>query len=64
MSEVAEEKKKVVRFEDGKVLVEFAKEIDTNKDGQPVAKIALVVEIDIAEIPDEAYDAWKKKKAE
>jgi len=59
---MGEEEKKIVRFENGKVIVEFAKEIDTNKDGEPVAKISLAVEIDIAEIPDEAYDAYKARK--
>lgn len=48
------------KFEDAKLIV--SAEVDTNKDGQPVAKLAF--EIDLAEIPDEAMAAILKKKSE
>lgn len=47
-------------FKDAKLIV--SANVDTNNDGQPVAKLAL--EIDLAEIPDEALSAILKKKAE
>jgi hypothetical protein len=55
---------KIVEFKDGKVLVKFEKSLDPNKDGEPLGSISLNLEIDIAELPDEAYDYWKSKKAE
>lgn len=47
-------------FKDGKLIV--SANVDTNKDGEPVAKLELVV--DLAEIPEEALSAILKKKAE
>lgn len=45
------------KFEDSKLIVSAV--IDTNKDGEPVAKMTL--EIDLAEVPDEVFSAIKKK---
>lgn len=57
---------KVVDFKDGKVLVNFnlEKEIDPNKDGEPLAgvKLNLNVWLSISELPDEALDYWKSRK--
>jgi len=58
-----EEKAKIVEFKDGKIKIEFSKEIDTNKDGEPVAGVSISLWVDLAEIPDEALSAWKAKKA-
>ena len=55
---------KIVEFKDGKVLVKFEKELDPNKDGEALGAVSLNLWIDIAELPDEAYDYWKSKKAE
>lgn len=62
-----EEKKKAFRIENGELVIEFAKSFDPNKDNEAVAEVALVVRVDLAEIPDEIVDAWtarKKDKAE
>ena len=56
------EKKKMVTFEDGKLKISFQKEFDTNNDGEPLGKIEMNVEVDLMEIPDEAYDAWMNRK--
>lgn len=47
-------------FKDGKLIV--SANVDTNNDGQPVAKLELV--IDLAEIPEEALAAILKKRSE
>lgn len=56
------EKPKKVRLEDGKLVIEFDKAFDPNKDGEELASVALKISVDLAEIPDEAVDAWKKRK--
>jgi len=57
-----EETGKVVDFKDGRVLVKFAREFDTNKDGEPVLGLDISLWVDITELPDEAIDAWKSRK--
>ena len=47
------------KFEGSKLVVSAI--ADSNNDGEPVAKLNL--EIDLAEIPDEALDAISKKKS-
>ena len=56
------EKVKIFEYKDGKILIKFAKEIDPNKDGEVLAGIDLTLWVDITELPDEAYDAYKAKK--
>lgn len=46
------------KFEGSKLNVTAS--VDTNKDGEPVATLAL--SIDLAEIPDEVFAAIKAKK--
>lgn len=46
-------------FKDGKVLV--SAKLDSNKDGQPSAKLSL--EIDLTEMSEEALHLILKKKA-
>ena len=45
------------KFEGSKLKAEAV--FDTNKDGEPVAKMTL--EIDLAEVPDEVFSVIKKK---
>ena len=61
---MTEEKKKIVEYKDGKVMVKFDKEFDFNNDGEPVLKMGVNVELDVMEIPEEAYAMWKAKKEE
>lgn len=48
-----------MKFEGTKLILSGA--VDSNKDGQPLAKISL--EFDLTEIPDEVFSALSKKKA-
>ncbi len=59
---MSEKKDKIIKLENGKLLIKFKKSIDPNGDGEELASIALEVSVDLAEIPDEVIDAWKKKK--
>lgn len=59
---MGEEKAKVFEMVDGKLKVNFKKEIDPNKDGEPLAGVELSVYVDVAELPDEAIAIWKAKK--
>ena len=56
------EEAKIVSYKDGKILVELDKTIDPNKDGEPLAGIKLSLWVDITELPDEAFDAYKARK--
>lgn len=56
------EKAKIFEYKDGKILIKFNKEIDPNKDGEVLAGIELSLWVDITELPDEAYDAYKARK--
>jgi|DEB0MinimDraft_6_1074348.scaffolds.fasta_scaffold194735_3 hypothetical protein len=53
---------KVVKFENGKVLIEFEKTFDPNQDGEPIGAVSVRVWLDLSELPDEALDYWKSKK--
>ncbi len=57
-----EEEAKIVEFKDGKVLVNFSKELDPNKDGEPLGGLKLSVWIDLSEVADEVLDYWKSRK--
>ena len=53
---------KIVEYKDGKVLINFEKELDPNQDGELLGGIKFTLWIDITELPDEAYDAYKSRK--
>jgi len=57
-----ESKAKFIRMEGSKMLVSFEQEFDPNKDGEPLGGISINLWIDIKELPDEAFDAWKSRK--
>ena len=59
---MGEEKQKIVKFEDGKLKVTFAKSFDPNNDGEPLGSVSFNMELELSEIPDEALDAWKKMR--
>lgn len=48
-----------VKFEGTKLLASV--QVDSNKDGQPMAKLSL--EVELTEIPDEVFAAVKAAKA-
>ena len=54
---------KIVTFEDGKLKVKFEKSFDPNQDGEALGSVSFLLELELAEIPDEAYDAYKAFKA-
>ena len=41
------------KFEDGKLIIN----VDLNKDGESVLKL----EVDLTELPQEIWDAWRNK---
>ena len=53
---------KVVKFENGKVQIEFEKSFDPNNDGEPVGAVTFKLWLDLSELPDEAIDYWRSKK--
>lgn len=56
------EEKKLYEFKDGKLFVSKDLELDPNKDGEALLKLSVSLELDVAEIPDEAIDFWKSRK--
>lgn len=56
------EEKKLYEFKDGKLFVSKDLELDPNKDGEALLKLSVSLELDVAEIPDEAIDFWQSRK--
>ena len=61
---MTEEAPKIVSFKDGKVKVKFSKSLDPNHDGEPLGSVSFELELDLAEVADEAVDYWQSKKSE
>ena len=57
-----EKEQRLIRMEDGKLIISKRMIIDPNKDGEPLAEFDITIKLHLAELPDELYDAWKNRK--